>query len=191
MVNNERPSEEMSRSSEDTSSASTPVVARTEVDSMQATVCDVEPGGEAEMTLTATMMSISVVAAEAVTVADVAFLTAAGRWSSELFDCCDDVPICCYVASCYYCAFGHVMRAHFGTSCASETGHVICWDVFNGCFGPYLHALKRHDIRNMYGGIHQKRSDCLVTCLCGCCALCQEARHAKAAKPGATGCLGM
>lgn len=133
------------------------------------------------------------VVAEAVTVAEVRYLTAAGKWSSSIWDCHVDPPICCYVTFCYWCAFGSVMSAHFDDkTCASECCSVCLWDTANGCFGPYYHSVKRAQIRKMYGDLPEEPcDDCTTACCLGCCALCQEGRHTKAARPARTGCLGM
>lgn len=156
-----------------------------------------------------------VASAAAEPIATVTYQVPLGKWQTGLFDCCTDVPICCYVAFCYWCAFGHVMAAHDDDkTCRDECCNVVMWDVCNGCFGAYYHSIKRAKIRQNYGGLPEEPcdvslpqqnsrhmylaysyvchpQDCKVSCFCGPCALCQEGRQAKAGRPNWTGCLGM
>lgn len=150
-----------------------------------------------------------VATAPAEPIATVTYQVPLGKWHTGIFDCCLDIPICCYVTFCYWCAFGHVMAAHDDDKrCRDECCNIVMWDVCNGCFGAYYHSLKRSKIRQNYGGLPEEpcdvscpvfvcvfhdccAQDCKVSCFCGPCALCQEGRQAKAGRPNWTGCLGM
>ncbi|KAJ8600878.1 hypothetical protein CTAYLR_006995 [Chrysophaeum taylorii] len=167
-----------------------------EGDVAEASCLTVQPASEAPPRAEALAVADAVadrgVVAEPVLIAQLAYQTSVGKWSSGLFDCRADLPICCYVAWCYHCAFGHVMAANLGSKWRDECCSIILWDVCNGCFGPYYHAIKRAKIRAKYGDLPEEPcDDCTTVCFCGPCALCQEARHAKAANPNTISCLGM
>mmetsp|Transcript_18650 Transcript_18650/g.57332 ORF Transcript_18650/g.57332 Transcript_18650/m.57332 type:complete len:158 (+) Transcript_18650:166-639(+) len=107
------------------------------------------------------------------------------EWSSGLFDCLADVPICLYVCALPCCAFGHVMSAHFSLlRCQDECCACVC-------FGRCHHSHRREQIRAKHNLPARPFSDVAVTWVCPCLSLCQEARHAKATNPNKIGCLGM
>lgn len=115
------------------------------------------PSSEGTVRATAIDRELDPLPVEPVLIANVAYQTPIGKWSSGLFDCCQDKPICCYVTFCYWCAFGNIMSAHLDKPCRDECCSVALWDVCNGCFGPYYHSLNRGKIRKKYGDIPEEK----------------------------------
>lgn len=114
------------------------------------------------------------------------------RWSTKLLDCCHDgrVGQCCYVAWCTPCAFAdNVARLPAkGTVWCGGNWCGSCWlfGLMASLSVPYVQQMQtRKWIEDKYG-MDQSPScaccspcckRCCIVCLCGYCAICQEARE--------------
>jgi len=117
-------------------------------------------------------------------------------WHSGLFECANDIPVCCCVFWFYPCAYGMIVDmnmdnkaepsmpcGNFGacfTVCAVE----IC---FGPCIVPCITSGNRTSIRNKLNLRAEPCDDLIVHCCCLPCALCQECRELKDRHGGGTG----
>lgn len=105
-------------------------------------------------------------------------------WSSGLFECLDDVPICLYVAVMPCCAFGHIMAAHFPhLRSHDECCAFLCFSCCACC--SCHHTARREQVRVKHHLPARPVADLAATWLCPCLSLCQLARQAKVANPDA------
>mmetsp|Transcript_29634 Transcript_29634/g.52895 ORF Transcript_29634/g.52895 Transcript_29634/m.52895 type:complete len:106 (-) Transcript_29634:695-1012(-) len=96
-------------------------------------------------------------------------------WEQPLFGCLQDLGSCLVVAcvpgGACYCQATSVSLAT-GDSCIVPCLCIMCL----GCIGA---AINRSSIRNHYIMEGSIIGDCLVHCLCGPCAICQEVREVR------------
>eukprot|EP00937_MAST-01D_sp_MAST-1D-sp2_P002148 g2148.t1 len=108
-----------------------------------------------------------------------------GRWTSGLFDCCDDLETCCWGTWCTACLYGQNAQKIDGSSCPLCC---VCWSLVSQISGgPCLVAgPKRSKMRAAYAlpptdicCCGEEFDDFVVHCLpCTMpCAVCQEARE--------------
>ncbi|KAM0015058.1 putative PLAC8 motif-containing protein [Helianthus debilis subsp. tardiflorus] len=109
------------------------------------------------------------------------------RWSSGLFNCFSDVPLCCITCWCPCITFGRIAEAvdDGKTSCVTSAGVHALLTYATGC--GWIYSLTyRSKIRKDYmldGGAFR---DCLAHFCCERCALCQEYQELQ--QRGAAGC---
>eukprot|EP01025_Chloroclados_australasicus_P061022 TRINITY_DN7927_c0_g1_i1.p2 TRINITY_DN7927_c0_g1~~TRINITY_DN7927_c0_g1_i1.p2 ORF type:complete len:126 (-),score=4.54 TRINITY_DN7927_c0_g1_i1:232-609(-) len=104
-------------------------------------------------------------------------MSGGNNFSSGLFDCCMDIPICCLVCNGNGpCVLGD---NHSRVTGEGGCGPCCCY----ACLGMImLCAIQggkvRKTVRDKYG-IAEDTGDCCLHCFCGPCAICQEAREIK------------
>lgn len=98
-------------------------------------------------------------------------------WSSGLFGCFSDCGSCCLTCFCPCVQYGKNYEANFGNGCCSQG---CIYMLLSGCgLCCCVHKGLREDIRRKYA-LDEGCGDCLTTCFCSACAICQEARELKA-----------
>lgn len=123
-------------------------------------------------------------------------------WATRLNQCCDDEETCWIGTWCPFLLSGrtaaqfHVVSSmlYFGFSCVywglmitalvtGSGGFLIFLAVSGCCIWPFIQAHTRHTIRGKLGIGGNFCQDYMLHCCCctHSCALCQEAREAKAA----------
>jgi Cys-rich protein (TIGR01571 family) len=95
------------------------------------------------------------------------------RWSTDLSDCCDDVPVCCCGMLFPCCLFGKNASSLDQGTCI---GNCLCYLL---CCGCCQHTAIRYTLRTKYNLPAESCGDCEAAWCCGPCALCQEAREIK------------
>ncbi|KAI7993387.1 Protein PLANT CADMIUM RESISTANCE 3 [Camellia lanceoleosa] len=106
--------------------------------------------------------------------------TTNGAWSTDIFDCFDDIPNCCITCCCPCITFGQIAEiADKGsTPCAASGFMYVLRAVLIGI--PCIYSSSyRSKIRQQYMLQETLCDDCLVHCFCEPCALCQEYRELK------------
>eukprot|EP00619_Florenciella_sp_RCC1007_P009767 CAMPEP_0205923080 /NCGR_PEP_ID=MMETSP1325-20131115/15583_1 /ASSEMBLY_ACC=CAM_ASM_000708 /TAXON_ID=236786 /ORGANISM="Florenciella sp., Strain RCC1007" /LENGTH=142 /DNA_ID=CAMNT_0053291227 /DNA_START=41 /DNA_END=469 /DNA_ORIENTATION=+ len=118
-----------------------------------------------------------------------------GKWSSGLYDCCEDPVLCIYALCCPHCALGHAIEAgsRGQESCCTVCCLAVLIDAVVGGLGPAVCiCMKRPEFRKNNGNLPEGEcSDCCGACCCQSCTIAQMMRHMKATNPGATGKCGM
>ncbi|KAI7994437.1 Protein PLANT CADMIUM RESISTANCE 2 [Camellia lanceoleosa] len=112
-----------------------------------------------------------------------------GAWSTDLFDCFDDIPNCCATCLCPCVTFGLIAEiADEGSTPCEASGFMYALiAVLIG--SPWIYSCNyRSKIRQQYMLQETPCDDCLVHCFCEPCALCQEYRELK--NRGFDMCLG-
>ncbi|XP_068444453.1 cornifelin homolog [Clinocottus analis] len=95
-----------------------------------------------------------------------------GEWSSDIFDCFEDLPQCCLAFWCLPC---------FSCKTAHEAGECACLPLLDGCgFIPPVATSLRVSIRQRYGIEGTICMDCVYSFFCPACNWCQMAREIKA-----------
>lgn len=97
-------------------------------------------------------------------------------WKNSLFGCLSDIGSC-ILTCCFPCVqYGMNYEKVHQSGCCSQGCTWWCLNMCGCCC--LVHKELRSDIRRKYN-IREDCSDCLTTCLCGPCAICQEARELK------------
>lgn len=114
-------------------------------------------------------------------------LPLSNAWSSGLCDCFDDMGVCCLTCWCPCVTYGdNVEKVSDGQSSCCIWGTLYCLAMGMAYFCVPLNCClqcgPRGDIRRAYGLVEDP-NDCLVSCCCSYCALCQEARQLQKPKP--------
>ncbi len=92
----------------------------------------------------------------------------------SLYGCFDDCGICLFGYCCTPCLFGqNAHQIDNSNCCLMCCGYSLLSSCYLCCI---LHSSKRGALRQKYGLREEPCGDCPVTCCCGPCALCQEAR---------------
>ena len=99
-------------------------------------------------------------------------------WTESLCGCLNDIPLCCYGCWCCCCLYGH--------NAAKLTSQPACWihcTLYSlmsavGCC-CLLHTIRRGQMREKYSLEEGDCGDCMITCCCPSCAICQETREMK------------
>ncbi|XP_023652317.1 cornifelin homolog [Paramormyrops kingsleyae] len=102
------------------------------------------------------------------------------QWSTGIFDCLDDMSVCCAAYWCFPC---------FTCKTAADFGECLCLplvDIMNislqmsgiPCVPPVSLAL-RVGVRNRFGIRGDICSDCMYVTFCNMCSWCQIAREMK------------
>jgi len=99
------------------------------------------------------------------------------EWENSLFGCFSDIGSCLLTICCPCIAYGTVHDSVHQTGCGGACCAFLCLSYI-GC-SCLIHKDLRGDIRRRYN-LDEGCGDCLTTCCCGGCAICQEARELKA-----------
>jgi Cys-rich protein (TIGR01571 family) len=106
-----------------------------------------------------------------------------GKWHDGLFECLNDLPICCYGCCCTYCLFGsNAQNLNNQIGCLGQTCLAFAVDLVtvmvtgHGC-SCFVTMTGRTILRNKYGLPASPCGGCLSHCCCQSCSLCQEARE--------------
>ncbi|CAG9460004.1 unnamed protein product [Pedinophyceae sp. YPF-701] len=113
-----------------------------------------------------------------------------GEWSSNICDCFQDAPSCCYVFACSPCVYADLMQRQSVLDQCGVTGHAcmyycLCTYVpstlyIPTCFCvPCITQNTRRMLRNKYQLPEEPCNDCCTHFWCHSCALCQEFRELK------------
>eukprot|EP01026_Neomeris_dumetosa_P033767 TRINITY_DN269_c0_g4_i1.p4 TRINITY_DN269_c0_g4~~TRINITY_DN269_c0_g4_i1.p4 ORF type:complete len:132 (-),score=2.39 TRINITY_DN269_c0_g4_i1:126-521(-) len=97
-------------------------------------------------------------------------------FSSDLCDCCSDMPICCIGMQYTPCLIGDTYSRVTGRDGCSSCCAYYC--LQQCCLCAIVGSNVRKQVRQKYG-IVEGSNDILVHCFCGPCAACQEAREVK------------
>lgn len=118
-------------------------------------------------------------------------------WSSSIFGCFSDMPICCKGLWCPCDLYGHnlentgndsskagclthcLLGSWYGCPLHFILGPLAYWFTCDPCLG----ARHRRLLRFKYGLKEKPCGDCCTHCWCHPCALCQEARQLKYGPP--------
>eukprot|EP01023_Acetabularia_acetabulum_P011493 TRINITY_DN152_c0_g2_i1.p2 TRINITY_DN152_c0_g2~~TRINITY_DN152_c0_g2_i1.p2 ORF type:complete len:125 (+),score=20.40 TRINITY_DN152_c0_g2_i1:76-450(+) len=99
-----------------------------------------------------------------------------GSFSTGLFECCSDVPICCIGMQMSPCLLGDT---HSRITGQGGFGKCCLYGVLSQCcLCAIVGVPARKELREKYD-IVQGSGDCVVRCFCPTCAVCQEAREVK------------
>ncbi|KAK2451739.1 PLAC8 family protein [Trifolium repens] len=102
-----------------------------------------------------------------------------GKWTTELFDCCEDSGNCWFTCCCPYCAFGrNVEIIDQGRTSAAKAGLTSCALHFCMCGSKYSSKF-RSKLRAQYNLPEEPCSDCCIHRWVPFCAICQEYRELK------------
>ncbi|KAJ8337787.1 hypothetical protein SKAU_G00367530 [Synaphobranchus kaupii] len=91
-------------------------------------------------------------------------------WSSDIFDCCQDMGICCLGFWCLPCL---MCRTSY------EFGECLCLPLLDGGFIHPVSLSLRSSIRERYNIQGTLCNDCCVTTYFNWCVWCQMARELK------------
>lgn len=89
-----------------------------------------------------------------------------GAFETELFDCCSDIKLCCYVTFCYEFALGEAWAVSRGDKC--QCSHMKGNEIFI-----------RSNIRRVRGMPDQLCKDNCQNMFCPICTLVQDIRELK------------
>ena len=89
-------------------------------------------------------------------------------YHSSLFSCFDDFGICLYGWLCPYCLNANNLAKIRNEDCS-----------FSHCALSIFPILTRQLIRNQNNLPSNLCGDCLITCFCEPCSICQDARELK------------
>ncbi|XP_054612086.1 cornifelin homolog B-like isoform X2 [Dunckerocampus dactyliophorus] len=95
------------------------------------------------------------------------------EWGSEICDCCNDVPMCCFAFWCFPC---------FACITTKKYGQCLCLplvDMSMGALVPPVAMSMRVSMRHRYGIRGTMCNDCVCTTFCRPCIWCQMAREMK------------
>ncbi|KAG0559130.1 hypothetical protein M758_10G080200 [Ceratodon purpureus] len=99
-------------------------------------------------------------------------------WSTGLFDCCADVPMCCFTIFFPCFAFGRNAEALDGTKNSCWTTAAVWWALQHTiALGCLYSASYRGKLRSKYNIPEGPVPDSVIHCLCWPCAFCQEHRE--------------
>ncbi|XP_062391660.1 cornifelin homolog B-like [Sardina pilchardus] len=94
------------------------------------------------------------------------------QWSTEICDCCQDMPQCCFACWCCPC---------FACKTTKKYGQCLCLpllEIFGGCIAPVTLAM-RVSMRHRYGINDTICRDCVLATFCTSCSWCQMATEMK------------
>ncbi|XP_067347844.1 cornifelin homolog B-like [Channa argus] len=96
------------------------------------------------------------------------------EWGSDICDCCDDVPECCFAFWCLPC---------FTCVTAKKHGECLCLPLLDyifigGCI-PTITMSMRVSMRQRYGIRGSMCNDCVCSTFCTGCVWCQMSREMK------------
>ncbi|XP_026228851.1 cornifelin homolog B-like [Anabas testudineus] len=94
------------------------------------------------------------------------------EWGSEICDCCQDVPECCFAFWCFPC---------FACVTARNYGECLCLpllEAFSGCI-PAVTMSMRASMRQRYSIEGTMCKDCVCSTFCTPCVWCQMSREMK------------
>jgi len=97
-------------------------------------------------------------------------------WNNGLFGCFSDLGTCCMTCCCPCVQYGQNYEAIHKQGCFSN-GAIFTILAYCG-LSCLVHKDLRRDIRQRHG-LEEGCGDCLTTCCCPVCAICQEAREIK------------
>lgn len=96
-----------------------------------------------------------------------------GEWKHSLFGCTDNMGVCLFTCFCPCCQYGKNAEMFEGASCfGNGCIYVVCFGLQCLCHGP-----RRTRMRLKYGLQEVCINDCVTTCCCTFCAICQEANE--------------
>jgi Cys-rich protein (TIGR01571 family) len=99
-------------------------------------------------------------------------------WSTGLFDCCADVPMCCFTIFFPCFAFGRNAEALDGGKNSCWTAAAVWWALQHTiALGCLYSSSFRGRLRAKYNIPEGPVPDSVVHCLCWPCAFCQEHRE--------------
>ncbi|KAM9332236.1 cornifelin homolog B-like [Pholidichthys leucotaenia] len=98
-------------------------------------------------------------------------LQGSNEWSTGVFDCCKNVPECCFAFWCFPC---------FACKTSREYGECLCLPLLDG-FGliPPITMSMRVSMRQRYGIRGTMCVDCVYSTFCTACIWCQMSREMK------------
>eukprot|EP00198_Chlamydomonas_reinhardtii_P012293 XP_001701630.1 predicted protein [Chlamydomonas reinhardtii] len=108
---------------------------------------------------------------------------AQGNWSTGLCDWCGapgGFGTCLYVMCCTPCSYGSlVARLGPEVTCGGSCfGGCCCYTLLSMLgLNCIIHMGVRGHLRNKYGIPGDGCNDCMCTCCCSACAICQETRE--------------
>ncbi|XP_062391658.1 cornifelin homolog [Sardina pilchardus] len=109
-------------------------------------------------------------------------------WSTDIFDCFDDMSVCCCACFCLPC-FACMTTGNFDEFCGLPCFDITCWASMVTLGIGYLYccvppgALSiRYGVRKQYGIQGALCSDCVLVTFCNACSWCQVAREIKRRK---------
>ncbi|XP_037323530.2 cornifelin homolog B [Pungitius pungitius] len=97
------------------------------------------------------------------------------EWGSDICDCTQDVPECCFAFWCLPC---------FACSISKKYGQCLCLpllDYFGGIISPVTMSM-RVSMRERYGIKDTMCKDCVYSTFCVPCSWCQMSREMKRRK---------
>ncbi|XP_020239269.1 cell number regulator 2 [Cajanus cajan] len=102
-----------------------------------------------------------------------------GKWTTGLYDCCDDTGNCCLTWCCPRFTFGRNVDIIDQGRTSPTIARLIFFAL--GCFGlASLYTCGfRSKLRAIYNLPEEPCSDCCVHYCCLLCAICQEYRELK------------
>ncbi|XP_077098945.1 cornifelin homolog B [Siphateles boraxobius] len=93
------------------------------------------------------------------------------QWGSEICDCCDNMPECCFAFWCFPC---------FTCINAKKQGECLCLPMLDFCgYVPPITISMRVSMRQRYGIKGDMCNDCLMATFCRGCVWCQMSREMK------------
>jgi Cys-rich protein (TIGR01571 family) len=99
-------------------------------------------------------------------------------WSTGLFDCCADVPMCCFTIFLPCFAFGRNAEALDGDKNSCWTAAALWWALQHTiALGCLYSSSYRGKLRSKYNIPEGPVPDSVIHCLCWPCAFCQEHRE--------------
>ncbi|CAF1189340.1 unnamed protein product [Didymodactylos carnosus] len=105
------------------------------------------------------------------------------EWRESMCGCCSDCRICCYGCWCTECLYGENAEKIDGSDCAGQCAIYWLLNYLGSMvlfpFGFIVHMKKRRQLRETYNLTESCGNDCLATCCCPSCSICQEARELK------------
>ena len=101
------------------------------------------------------------------------------EWKTGLFGCFSDMGSCLMTCCCPCVQYGQNYEAMNGEGCFAQ-GAIFAVLAYCG-LSCCIHKDFRAGLRNKYN-LDEGCGDCLTTCFCAPCAICQEAREIKGRK---------
>jgi Cys-rich protein (TIGR01571 family) len=109
---------------------------------------------------------------------------ASQSWNEGLCACTHDLPICALSFLCPCVQYGRTEEALKGSAASGHCCfYAVCCLICHPCVRSVAHRVYRGHLRRVYGIDGDRCTDCLVTFLCPCCAVAQDARELKSRGP--------
>jgi Cys-rich protein (TIGR01571 family) len=99
----------------------------------------------------------------------------AEAWRTEWFECFANPNVFLCTCCCGICVDPRTHAAVTGESCEG----LCCSAVLLCCLSSCGHAARRTAMRTKYNLVGSRQTDCLLSCFCGPCIVCQEAREVQ------------